>query len=109
MTTFQDGPAAGQTLQLQRAPIYLRVTEEGGTFDALDQLHDEPKPTERLYCYVLAEVPGHCHVLRSPRHLSGWQTIAKYRFVDPQPTDDQMRATPAWRDWTNQQPNPFKT
>lgn len=47
MTTFIDGPAKGQTLMLRRNPVYLIVTEENGKFDALDQLEDAPKPTEK--------------------------------------------------------------
>lgn len=94
---------------LKRSPVYLRVTEEGGKFDALDQLHDEPKPTEKLYCYVIHGTPGWCHILHRDRKRSGFYVSAEYAFVEPQPTDAEMRETSAWREWTSKQPHPFKT
>jgi len=59
MTTFEDGPAKGQHLSLQRAPKFLRVVEDGGKWDALDQPTDEPRPGETLYAYrISSEVGG---------------------------------------------------
>lgn len=108
MTRFHSGPHDGKTLMLRRAPIYLRAVDAAGKFDALDQLEDTPEPHETLSCYVLMSPPGRCHILHRDRKQSGWYVSADYKFVQPQPTDDQMRETSAWRDWTSQQPNPFK-
>lgn len=50
---FIDGPAAGRTLDLRRAPHFLRVvTAEDGTVDALDQPTDEPAAGETIHVYV---------------------------------------------------------
>lgn len=68
MTTFKDGPAEGRTLLLRRAPTLLRVVQEDGEFDALDQLNDEPGPRESIYCYFLVENRGSVHLCgRDPR------------------------------------------
>lgn len=108
MTTFLDGPAKGQTLQLRRAPVYMRVTELLGTWNALDQLTDEWEPGEALYAYVLAEKPGAMHLLvRGPeRHRGGFWPIAKYRLCPEQPPEEIMRDNEKWRAWTNTQPRP---
>ena len=77
MTTFTDGPAAGQTLMLSRAPMLLRVTDNGKTRDALNNLDDTPRADERLYAYVTMKEPGVCHISRLPRSQSGWYAIAE--------------------------------
>lgn len=98
MTSFNDGPAKGNTLMLHRAAKFLRVTEEGGKFDALDQLDDRPKPTEKLHAYELAENLGGCHInARGGR--GGFYPMVKYRYVDPQPSDAEMRTEDAWDKW----------
>ncbi len=95
MTSFIDGPAAGESLPLKRTPRLLRVTQNGPIFDALDQLEDEPDETELIYVYQLVAAP------------QGWVTtatgrypIAEYRFIDPPPGDGLVRRTHAWRGWT---------
>lgn len=108
MTTFLDGPAAGRTLQLRRAPIYLRVTELLGEIDGLDQLTDEPEPGEYLHAYVLAEAPGHMHILVRGKGKTGggFWPMAKYKILPEQPSQEIMRDNAQWRAWTNQQPRP---
>jgi len=62
MTTFKDGPAKGQTLMLRRAQMFLRVVQDPkGTWDALDQPDDTPKPEERLYAYRIDGQPAMAH------------------------------------------------
>lgn len=89
MTRFQDGPATGQTLMLHRAARFLRVTKSiiSGVdkWDALDQPEDQPKPNETLFAYEIVDKPIMCHV--------------KYKFVNPQPTDADMRTEEAWDAW----------
>jgi len=95
MTTFEDGPAAGITLFLKRSPIFLRVVQNGTSFDALDQLTDEPEYTEIIHVYILVAPPqawtigpGGCH------------PVCRYRYANPQPDDTVVRDTQSWRAWT---------
>ncbi len=104
MTTFEDGPAAGEYLSLKRAPLYLRVTDNGSVWDALDQVGDTPRPNETLHCYRLKEPAGNCHVHRQGG--GGWFKVATYVYVSPQPSDAKMRTTGAWRNWTAKQTVP---
>lgn len=99
MTTFVDGPAKGQTLMLKRAPLLLRVTQEGDKWDALDQLEDQPRSTETLHAYELACRPGSCFVDGSKIH--GRFTVAHYKLVIPQPAETVMRSNAAWAEWAN--------
>lgn len=99
MTTFEDGPAKGQRLMLHRAPIFLRVTEKGGKFDALDQVDDTPRPDEMLYAYQLAERPGHCHINTGRKPGGGFYPVAKYRMIVPQPLLEEMLTREAWVKW----------
>jgi hypothetical protein len=103
MLAFLDGPAADQTLMCRRAPKFLRVVFNGKAWDALDQLSDEPKPTERLHCYLRVRAAGACHIRMSPRKNSGWYAMADYRHYAPQPPDDVMRSTARWRGWCVQE------
>lgn len=98
MTTFEDGPAQGKTLLLHRAVMFLRVTEENGEFDALDQREDEPKPTENLYAYVIAREPGMCHINRGGGK-GGFYVLAHYKFATEQPDDATMRDFDKWSKW----------
>lgn len=102
MTTFQDGPAAGKHLSLHRAAMFLRVVEENGKFDALDQLDDTPKPTEKIYAYTIVGKPGMCHVNRGGGR-GGFYALATYRLCTKQPPDDVMRDSAAWEAWVRSQ------
>lgn len=106
MTTFRDGPAKGQTLMLKRSPIYLRVTELLGTWNALDQLADVWEPGEALYCYRLAEKPGYMHVNTGRRPGGGSYPLSSYELVAEQPPAETMKDNALWREWTNKQPRP---
>lgn len=101
MTSFDNGPAKGQRLMLKRAPLFLRVVEAGGKFDALDQLADEPEAGERLFAYRRVGEVGMCHIHR--KGGGGWFTIANYALVAQQPDDATMRDTTAWRAWCHQE------
>lgn len=98
MTTFVDGPAQGQCLRLRVAPFFLRVTEEGGKWDALNEWEDTPRPGEKLHAYQLVEKPGMCH-LYFGGGKGGWYAIAKYQFVADQPDDQTMRENARWAHW----------
>lgn len=100
MITFLDGPAKGTTLDLKRAPKYLRVAIDAkGEVDALDQLDDTPRDDETLHAYRMVGQPTRYHVCRSPRKLSGWHNQAEYEMVDEQPQDEVLRDTQRWQQW----------
>lgn len=109
MTTFTDGPAAGKTLFLKRAPHYLRVVQgpdgptTSGDIDALDQLDDAPRSTERIYIYEMIGHPTWIHINRRGKHGSGMFRGGTYRMVSTQPSDDEVRSTAAWRAWVGSQ------
>lgn len=106
--TFLDGPADA-VLQLRRAPMYLRVViSPDGEVDALDQLHDKPKKSEKIYAYRLRGKAGSYHLLvRGPnaRSLGGWWASGEYDLCDPQPTDEIMRDNAQWQQWATEQHN----
>lgn len=106
MTTFQDGPAAGVILGLQRAPKYLRVVRQkfadDPKWDALDQLTDRPEPNEEVFAYRLVEYRGHVHVCRRPTG-SGYFAMATYAHIEQQPPVDVLRNTAKWQRWAQEQ------
>jgi len=98
MTKFFNGPAAGQTLMLHRTPIFLRVCEKGGKFDALDQLTDTPEPGETLTVYRVVERTGIVHLnIRGGK--GGFFPIAGYQVCEEQPDQTVMRDTRLWQNW----------
>lgn len=106
MTTFLDGPAAGVTLSLSRAPLLLRVVQtKAGQWDALDQLDDTPRFGETIHVYQQASFDGRVHLCRSGKG-SGWFVIASYRLFPRPPADHEIRTTAAWRAWTTAQVTP---
>lgn len=107
MVSFADGPVAGQTLALRRAPIYLRavVDETDGSVNALDQLDDTPGPSERVHVYRRVSYGGPVHVCDRGRGQgrSGWYVIARYEHM-PEVDGEALRLTEAWWDWAHGQP-----
>lgn len=105
MTTFENGPAHGVTLMLQRSPYFLRVTYDGKHYDALDQLDDVAKPDEALYLYRITAAPSWCHIraAKNAAFKSGRYSVAHYEFVETQPAAEIMRHNPAWVGWVEQQ------
>lgn len=105
MTRFDDGPAKGQSLTLERSPLYLRVVvDTGGKADALDQLDDEPKADEALYAYRRVSV-GTMHVSYSEggRRKGHWEELVSYALCGVQPDERAMRDTALWRQWCDGQ------
>lgn len=103
MTRFIDGPAKGQKLMLKRAAFFMRVVEENGKWDALDQPGDSPRPGEKLYAYKVQGEVGMCHINMGSKG-GGFYPMAEYRMVDPQPSDAEMREYSAWVAWCERQP-----
>lgn len=104
---IEDGPAKGQTFVIQRKPIMLRVTQDSrtGQFDALDQTHDEPRATERIWVYRLVPdpKPGAIHIDRrdpvTGNRSSGWYFPARYRVEPAMPPETILRGNLEWRIW----------
>ncbi len=103
---FLDGPAEGQSLMLQRAPLFLRLVLKpdlgGGTWDGLDLPEDTPEPAEIVCCYVRASKPvaGFWDGTdKRGRRTGGMFASADYKFHDHQPPGDVMRDNALWRDW----------
>lgn len=99
MTQFENGPAKGTTLMLKKSPRFLRVTEENGKFDALDQPTDTPSPTEKIYVYERVGDPGAVHI--NAKKGGGFYSMATYRYFENQPTDEYMRDAAKWEYWRN--------
>ena len=101
MVTFLDGPAAGKTLDLRRAPFVLRVViNNRGTVDALDQLDDEIKPMEFAHVYRLTAPPQSIHVKAVKRSQSAWRYIASYALAPgAQPDQAILRDNERWGQW----------
>lgn len=101
--TFRDGPAAGASLDLRRAPVMLRVVVgPRGKVDALDQLDDVAEPNERIFVYRLDGGVQHFHIKSSRRGESGWRVSAHYRqhlFHPPPPPDEVLRDNRRWVAW----------
>lgn len=105
MTTFQDGPAKGQTLMLKRAAMFLRVVQNAeGKWDALDQPEDTPAMDEKLFAYEITGKPYMVHLNCGRGKGSGFYPGPSYRFVTNQPTDSQMRQASEWDAWCKRQP-----
>jgi hypothetical protein len=102
MTTFVDGPAAGQRLMLRRGVKYIRAVRNRvtGKWDALDQVEDTPGEAEEIFAYVGKNI-GHCHV-RASGGGGGIFSIGSYEFIPEQPTDEQMRNHRMWVAWVEE-------
>jgi hypothetical protein len=107
MLKFIDGPAAGQVLMCQRAPLFLRVVRKGDVFDALDQISDEPAKNEEVFVYVLYGQVGSVHYCgrgKDGKRFGRTEQTAAYRFYDETvlgsgPNDATVRDTKLWQEW----------
>lgn len=98
MTRFLDGPAQGQHFMIRRTPIFVRVTEENGKWDILNDAGDAPRKTETPRAYVLTERPGMV-CIRAAKGRGGIFQSGVYRHCDPQPNEATMRDESAWTAW----------
>jgi hypothetical protein len=103
MIRFRIGPADGKILELRRAPLFLRVVvDSDGTVDALDQLDDEPKPTETIHVYRRDGEAGRGIACTRGKGCVPFVT-ADYIYHHEQPTDDEARNRERWVDWATKQ------
>ena len=94
MPTFVLGPAQGEILEIERAPRFIRVCQNGPCFRVLDQPGHEPEETELIYVYQLEG-----RTTEEPDLAAA----ATYHYLPEQPADRTARSTPAWCGWTKQQ------
>lgn len=97
MTRFIDGPAAGVTLMLRRAPHFLRAVHDGKDWDALDQLEDRPAASEIVVAYEMVGEPTWMHI--RARKGGGIYRGGSYQVVKDQPADEVLRNQAAWEAW----------
>lgn len=109
MILFNHGPAHGVMLRLRRAPIFLRVVDNGTNFDALDQRDDEAGENERIYVYRILTEPQTIHIRCRPRSQGGWYVYAEYEYYANQP-GEAVRDNKAWKLWCKEEiaRNPWK-
>lgn len=112
MIRFNNGPAAGQTLYLKRAPLFLRaVQSKNGDWDALDQLDDEPKAGETVHVYRQVSNQGMVHIRASgkgAKAISGFWPMASYELFDVQPDEETGRDNVKWAAWCYEQAEKIK-
>lgn len=102
MIHLHDGPLAGKSLLLRRAPVFLRVTQAGENVDGLDQLDDAPRAEESIHVYRRRGSAGVCHIHRRGGG-SGFYAAGNYFHHHTQPDDATARDADAWRDWCLEQ------
>lgn len=114
MTKFTDGPAAGKVLALRRAPFFLRVVQSitHGEVDALDQLDDQPRPSESIYVYRQTKNEGGAFICsrgtKAKRAASGYFPLVQYSLNGEQPSDEVLRDNAKWQEWCFSQPEAQK-
>jgi hypothetical protein len=104
--SFADGPAEGVSLELQRAPRFMRVVVGSGMdgqWDALDQIDDSPEPDELIHVYVKQPGEGMLHldmVNKKTRRREGRSYITvSYELSADQPDDATARNKERWQAW----------
>lgn len=102
MIELLDGPAAGQTLNLRRAPVMLRIVESKGKWDGLDQPDDEPRRGETVHVYIQVGTTMQGHIRSSKPGVGGFFVHAKYRYFPDQPSVEHVREKSAWAAWCDE-------
>lgn len=99
---FSDNGVSCPSLQLRRAPMFLRVVydRKAKAWDALDQLDDEPKEDELIFAFQKTD-NGTVHVDKvvKGRRVGEWHHTAHYDLVQDQPDDYVMRDSKSWQEW----------
>lgn len=95
-----------RALSLKRVPRFLRFVfhPKAKTWDALDQLDDEPREGETVFAARLAD-SGSMHVdgYRNGKRFGEWYKTATYELVEPQPDQSTLRDRGAWQKWATEQ------
>ena len=74
------------------------MTENGKSFDALDQLTDTARPDENIMLYRITRAPGWCHI-RAAKGQGGMFAMGDYEYVENQPSDAILRDNNAFVNW----------
>ena len=96
MIRLLDGPLAGQTLQLLRSPLYLRVCSSTNRVRGLAGLRDLPEDFEQVHVYRLVETNEFGSRAVAPGRTWAW---ADYRVCEVQPPSEVTRQLELWRAW----------
>jgi hypothetical protein len=100
-----DGPAAGSTLSLQRAPVYLRVViDPAGKVDALDQLDDMPEDDEVVYVYTKDPAGSSGTLFACGRGGAGGHSQRGHYRHEAEVDGEAFRDNPDWQDWASNNP-----
>lgn len=107
MTRLLDGPHAGITLTLSRAPMLLRVVQNrAGEVDGLDQIEDTIRPGETVTVYRAVTEPMIVHIDRrdpkTGRRTGSWFAAAEYRLAKVQPDPATAADNQRWRNWAQE-------
>jgi hypothetical protein len=101
--SFLGGPAAGESLTVKRAPLFLRVVfstirKPGNRWDALDQPTDTPQANETIHVYVRK---GKASTIfwKGTKGNSGAFAHAQYAYLEKPPSEDVLRDTEKWQAW----------
>jgi hypothetical protein len=97
MIEVVDGPAAGKSFAIRRAPLLLRLVHEErrDRWDALDQVGDFPQDDEKVFVYQRAPGSwGVCYVRPCGRYEMG-----RYSQVATDVDEAVLRETSAWQEW----------
>jgi len=96
MLNLLDGPVKG-IYYCKRAPVFLRaVIDANGDKDCLDQINDEPKPTEKVYIYKLQGEPGQIHLYGTK--IRGFYAMGDYEHL-PDVDGEKLRDNHLWQEW----------
>lgn len=108
MIEILDGPAAGRTFAVRRAPLLVRLVQErallgDGGWDVLDQIDDYPKLDENVHVYRREPSTWGIVCIRP----GGRYEMGKYRHVWlPHGLRETLRQNETWRSWaTGQKPD----
>ena len=103
MFHFMGGPADGKALDLERAPLWLRVVVgPAGELDALDQLDDQPAAEETIHVYRCTYSSR--GIACSPGRGCRPFISARYVYHEVQPSEGTLRDRAAWKAWAEAQP-----
>lgn len=101
MLELIDGPCK-DTFMVKAAPLYLRaVITARGKKDVLDQVHDEPEPTESIHVYKREGAASTIHI-KGTKGVTGFWAMAQYKHL-PDVDGSTMRDSGNWRLWVVQQ------
>jgi hypothetical protein len=92
--TLLDGPESGEEFEIERAPLFLRITHNGTQSQALDKECQEPNPTDIVYIYLR----------EGSQRQARTENSANYHLHTEYPKDCFVMENHSWRGWVSRQP-----